>query len=98
MYAVVRTGGKQYKVAPGERLKIERIPADVGAADRSQEVGNVHDAHDVVVRLLEDREATVMRLSREIQHHANRRANRHADHLGARNHDFVGVKLAEMKR
>ena len=31
MYAVVRTGGKQYKVAPGERLKIERIPADVGA-------------------------------------------------------------------
>ena len=31
MYAVVRTGGKQYRVAPGERLKIERIPADVGA-------------------------------------------------------------------
>jgi len=31
MYAVVKTGGKQYKVAPGERLKIERIPADVGA-------------------------------------------------------------------
>ncbi|HEY3177474.1 MAG TPA: 50S ribosomal protein L21 [Casimicrobiaceae bacterium] len=31
MYAVVKTGGKQYKVAPGEKLKIERIPADVGA-------------------------------------------------------------------
>ena len=30
MYAVVKTGGKQYKVAPGEKLKIERIPADVG--------------------------------------------------------------------
>jgi large subunit ribosomal protein L21 len=31
MYAVIRTGGKQYKVAPGEKLKIEKIPADVGA-------------------------------------------------------------------
>jgi large subunit ribosomal protein L21 len=31
MYAVIKTGGKQYKVAPGEKLKIEQIPADVGA-------------------------------------------------------------------
>jgi large subunit ribosomal protein L21 len=31
MYAVVKTGGKQSKVAPGEKLKVEQIPADVGA-------------------------------------------------------------------
>jgi large subunit ribosomal protein L21 len=31
MYAVVKTGGKQYKVAPGEKLKVEQMPADVGA-------------------------------------------------------------------
>ena len=31
MYAVIKTGGKQYKVAPGEKLKIEQIRADVGA-------------------------------------------------------------------
>jgi large subunit ribosomal protein L21 len=31
MYAVIKAGGKQYKVAPGEKLKIEQIPADVGA-------------------------------------------------------------------
>ncbi len=30
MYAVIRTGGKQYKVAAGEKLKIEQIVADVG--------------------------------------------------------------------
>jgi large subunit ribosomal protein L21 len=30
MYAVVKTGGKQYKVAAGEKLKIEQIAADVG--------------------------------------------------------------------
>ena len=31
MYAVVKTGGKQYRVAAGEKLKIEQIPADIGA-------------------------------------------------------------------
>ena len=31
MYAVVKTGGKQYRVVAGDKLKIEQIPADVGA-------------------------------------------------------------------
>ena len=31
MYAVIKTGGKQYRVSAGEKLKIEQIPADVGA-------------------------------------------------------------------
>src|SRR5438045_237008 len=31
MYAVIKTGGKQYRVSIGEKLKIESIPADVGA-------------------------------------------------------------------
>jgi large subunit ribosomal protein L21 len=30
MYAVIKTGGKQYKVCAGEKLKVEQIPADVG--------------------------------------------------------------------
>lgn len=30
MYALIKTGGKQYKVAAGEKLKIEQIAADVG--------------------------------------------------------------------
>ncbi len=30
MYAVIKTGGKQYKVAAGENIKIEQIAADVG--------------------------------------------------------------------
>ena len=30
MYAVIKTGGKQYRVAAGEKIKIEQIPADVG--------------------------------------------------------------------
>ena len=30
MYAVIKSGGKQYKVAAGEKLKIEQIPTQVG--------------------------------------------------------------------
>ncbi|MFO1219128.1 MAG: 50S ribosomal protein L21 [Burkholderiaceae bacterium] len=30
MYAVIRAGGKQYKVAVGERIKVEQIEAEVG--------------------------------------------------------------------
>jgi large subunit ribosomal protein L21 len=30
MYAVVKTGGKQYKVAAGQKFKVEQIAADVG--------------------------------------------------------------------
>ena len=30
MYAVIKTGGKQYRVANGEKLKVEQIPADIG--------------------------------------------------------------------
>jgi len=30
MYAVIRTGGKQYRVAQGDRLKVEKLGGDVG--------------------------------------------------------------------
>ena len=31
MYAVIKTGGKQYRVAAGEKLKIDELPVDIGA-------------------------------------------------------------------
>jgi len=30
MYAVIKTGGKQYRVAPGEKVKVEKLDAEVG--------------------------------------------------------------------
>ena len=30
MYAVIRTGGKQYRVAAGDRLRVEKVPGNVG--------------------------------------------------------------------
>lgn len=32
MYAVVATGGKQYRVQAGDILRIEKIPGDIGSA------------------------------------------------------------------
>jgi large subunit ribosomal protein L21 len=37
-YAVIRTGGKQYRVAAGELLRVERLAGDVGAAIEFTEV------------------------------------------------------------
>lgn len=31
MYAIIENGGKQYKVSKGDVLKVEKLPAEVGA-------------------------------------------------------------------
>jgi large subunit ribosomal protein L21 len=38
MYAVIRTGGKQYRVAPGDVLEIERLAGEPGAVITFSEV------------------------------------------------------------
>jgi large subunit ribosomal protein L21 len=38
MYAVIKTGGKQYRVAQGDRLCVEKLPGDVGATVTFDEV------------------------------------------------------------
>ena len=46
MYAVIKTGGKQYKVSAGEKIKVEQIAADVGqeiVIDQVLAVGNGAD-------------------------------------------------------
>ena len=46
MYAVIITGGKQYKVAAGEKIKVEQLAADVGqeiVIDQVLAVGNGAD-------------------------------------------------------
>ena len=38
MYAVIKTGGKQYKVAAGDKIKVEQIPSDIGAEITNDQV------------------------------------------------------------
>jgi large subunit ribosomal protein L21 len=47
MYAVIKTGGKQYKVSAGEKLKIESIPAEVGSQIELDQVLLVADGDKV---------------------------------------------------
>jgi large subunit ribosomal protein L21 len=49
MYAVIKTGGKQYKVSVGQKLKIEQIPADIDSQIVLEEVLMVADGEQVVV-------------------------------------------------
>ena len=38
MYAIIKTGGKQYRVQSGEQLRVESLAAEVGAAVAFDEV------------------------------------------------------------
>ena len=49
MYAVIKTGGKQYRVSSGEKLKVELLAADVGAAVQFEQVLAVGEGEAVVV-------------------------------------------------
>ena len=66
MYAVIKTGGKQYRVTPGERLKVELLNAEAGAQIASTVRGTDDDDPDkVFVSQLDDalaqRERSIIR-------------------------------------
>jgi len=48
-YAVIRTGGKQYRVSEGDVVKIEKLDAEVGATITLAEVLFVGDNGDVKI-------------------------------------------------
>ena len=47
MYAVIETGGKQYRVAPGETLEVETLVGDIGAEVEFDRVVAVMDGDAV---------------------------------------------------
>ncbi|NLF55659.1 MAG: 50S ribosomal protein L21 [Thauera phenolivorans] len=49
MYAVIKTGGKQYRVAAGEKIKVEQIPADVGSEITLDQVFMVGEGESVKI-------------------------------------------------
>jgi large subunit ribosomal protein L21 len=49
MYAVIKTGGKQYKVAPGEQLSVESLAAEAGKTVSFDEVLMVADGDKISV-------------------------------------------------
>ena len=49
MYAVLVTGGKQYRVAPGETLRVEKLEADVGSEITFDNVLMLGDADGIKI-------------------------------------------------
>ena len=49
MYAVIKTGGKQYRVAAGQKLKIEQIPADIGQEITLDQVLSVGEGEELKI-------------------------------------------------
>jgi large subunit ribosomal protein L21 len=49
MYAVIQTGGKQYRVQPGQTLSVEKLPGDLGDSVDFNDVLLVSDEAKVTV-------------------------------------------------
>ena len=49
MYAIIRTGGKQYQVAAGDTLRVEKLKGEVGDTVELSDVLLVADGEDVKV-------------------------------------------------
>ena len=49
MYAVIKTGGKQYRVMQGETLRVEKLDADIGAAVTFDQVLLIGEGEGITV-------------------------------------------------
>ncbi len=49
MYAVIKSGGKQYRVAPGDIVRVERVDKEPGSNIEFDQVLAVHNDQEVIV-------------------------------------------------
>lgn len=93
MYAVVRTGGKQYRVAPGDVLKVERLDGEAGQTILLQDVLMVADGETLTVgtplvagvavkaEILEQTRAPKIIVFKKKRRHNYRRKRGHRQHV-----------------
>ena len=89
MYAVIKTGGKQYRVAAGDLLVVEKLEGDAGAAIRFEDVLLVGDEAGAVVgaplvdgavvegTLIETRKGKKVKIFKKIRRQGYRRTTGH---------------------
>ncbi len=98
MYAVIKTGGKQYRVSEGSTLKVEKLGLDEGASVEFDKVLMIADGDDVKVGspYLDGGKvtATVIATGRhgKIKIVKFRRRKHHRKQMGHRQH-FTQVKI-----
>ncbi|ESQ92716.1 50S ribosomal protein L21 [Asticcacaulis sp. AC460] len=85
MYAVIKTGGKQYRVAAGDLIKVEKLAGEPGDAVKFNEVLMVGDAIGaplvdgavVEATLIETRKGEKVRIFKKTRRQGYRRTNGH---------------------
>jgi large subunit ribosomal protein L21 len=70
MYAVIKTGGKQYRVAPGDTIRIERVKGDVG---EKVTFGSVLAVHNDEKKILSGGDASKATVTGKIVSHGRNR-------------------------
>lgn len=98
MYAIIKTGGKQYRVAEGQTLNVEKLDAELGNQVNFNEVLVVANGDNVQIGSPYLQNATV---KAEVVDHGRgdkikiikfRRRKHHMKHMGHRQ-DFTKVKI-----
>jgi large subunit ribosomal protein L21 len=101
MYAVIKTGGQQFKVSEGQRLKIAKLPAQVGETVDFADVLMVGGGEQVVVGapMVEGAKVT----GEVIQHGRHKKINiikfkRRKHHMKRMGHrqDFTEIKITKI--
>lgn len=89
MYAVIKTGGKQYRVSPGDLLVVEKLPGEPGDAVTFGEVLMLGEGESVVVgapvvagasvaaTLIETRRGDKIKVFKKIRRQGYRRTQGH---------------------
>jgi large subunit ribosomal protein L21 len=92
MYAVIKTGGKQYRVQAGDLLVVEKLDGDVGAEVAFNDVLMLGEGADVIVgaplvdgavvnaTLIETRKADKIKIFKKIRRQGYRRTKGHRQH------------------
>jgi large subunit ribosomal protein L21 len=92
MYAVIKTGGKQYRVQPGDLLVVEKLEGEPGAELAFGEVLMLGDGADVTVgaplvdgasvaaTLIETRKGDKVKIFKKIRRQGYRRTKGHRQH------------------
>jgi len=102
MYAIIANGGKQYQVAKGDEIRLEKCPADIGATVDFNEVLLVSDGENQLIGApyVEGAKVTV-----EVVDHSRakkvhiikfKRRKHHMKQMGHRQH-YTSVKVVSIE-
>ena len=103
MYAVIKTGGKQYRVKEGDILKVESLTSDVGSEINFEEVLMISDGDKITCGTPTVNKASV---SAEVIEHGRhkkikiikfRRRKHHMKQMGHRQY-YTQVKITGIKQ